>query len=668
MGVKISSTPYIWVLSISLLRTGHKQVLGWYDPAVTGETSSFMQKTIMELLACFALVQLPTNAIELVTERFDDPGGTDSRELTRRMAATQLLRSACTLEAFVSLLNFGYTHEGRTLLNSTNAVSEVAIYLARTSDFDIVKILTDKLQSTIEDHPRLAAASSLEEISARIPSLVAPWVKMLTDLALNEELDQFERGTILNCLGNLSEWEIPKQLEKLLPGLVKQEEPWISSGSLYILANHGIMENYSNLLENSLGLRKEGDQYFRNDKEPSADWWVYILGLLFSQKPNVYSPAVVSIIKTCGWQDVKQLIPWLSKTHLEDESISEQICDALFARILHKQSPIYTETDILELLAKIAPNTLAGKKWAQEKLGEWMPDAQVALANALAKVHVNDTNIKGTCTNTLEILGTNGVFAVRRAAFRALGKISQTYLYRLCEVWLNISSLDFNLRAAEACGWLVDEVDERIGFINIFSKVLTHPERSVRETGTQACEDRTSRSWANQYFEIVSKVQEGSDQEILNAWCYGDALSQIGDDVILSDLHQLISNSHLAPNVRFWQRRIYKNLEKNWKKRTQKWPDPWIDLGGMIENGRGILKTGTNEINIQYSLSFHPAAAPSEKHSWGGIISNGPILYQNDLDQVIIVLEDGREGEILVSQVMHGTVSFLGTGYYPSRS
>ena len=116
--------------------------------------------------------------------------------------------------------------------------------------------------------------------------------------------------------------------------------------------------------------------------------------------------------------------------------------------------------------------------------------------------------------------------------------------------------------------------------------------------------------------------------------------------------------------MRYWIRQILEEMAENWKKVTQKWPDPWAEMRGAIERGEGKLIIDKREIEVQYSIWHVPGTAPGIYHSWGGILvaSSGDFI---DINKADIELLGQRKGQIILSGFMRKTASFLGTGPYP---
>jgi hypothetical protein len=199
-------------------------------------------------------------------------------------------------------------------------------------------------------------------------------------------------------------------------------------------------------------------------------------------------------------------------------------------------------------------------------------------------------------------------------------------------------------------------------------ELVADPEKSVREAARRAWEERRGRSWANQYLSVVLEVEGDSNKEILKSWCYGDALTRVGDDACIRVLREHISQNPHAPNVRYWLQRILEQMEESWRKTTRDWPEPGFAWEGTINEGEGRLIASKDEVfEVDYSIWAQPRSAPSDppRSTWGGAAWPVPFFVLQDVDEAIIELEDGRQGRLVVRRTSGDTVVFRGTGPFP---
>lgn len=657
----------------TLLRAGYAGALEWFDEAVLSETSRFLQKSIIEWFAIFRFDSLPKTIKEWITQEVDESSANkDSREFARRSAATRMACSSASREAFDALANFGSTHDGKAMMHSVDALSEVALYLVQKGDESVVDELVQIVVHRTGEHQRTAAAYAIEHIASAFPSLVLEHVGQLIPLLYDSEREPYERGTILNALAYLDDWQIPDQIVQDMKSWTQKPDRWEGGGSLQVLARHGYLHDDYHILTDVLGLQQVGERWDTAPNTERFEWAPYTIGLLYYYYPDPFALAIASLIRDLEWFSVHQVLAWLSYSHGRhgQPAPAEEIKDALVQRIREKQMRASSETEAFYVLGRLAPERLVGETW-EDEWKHWLPDSRVGLANALGEAKV-DSDLLGRATLQLELLARDGQFAVRRAAYRGLARQSMDTLHRLCLSWSEpeASTVELRQRAAEACGWL-DHVINKEGkdaFDILYHQLVTDQEEVVRDAAQRAWEERRQRVWADRYLSIVTGVKGQTNQEILDAWRYGAALVRIGDDSCIEILRKhLVSNSH-PPNLRYWIQQTMEDMQATWRKTTQKWPEPWFAWEGAIEEGQGkVYIPGEEAVEINYSIWSQPRAAPSEppRSTWGGAIWPVPFRML-DADDGVIELETGKQGKISLKGITGGTATFLGNGPYPT--
>jgi hypothetical protein len=450
----------------------------------------------------------------------------------------------------------------------------------------------------------------------------------------------------------------------------REPDKWMGGCSLDALGRHGHLHDDHYLLTEVLGLWQTDDKWDLAPDVDRSDWAPYSIGLLYHYYPEAFSPAVASLILELDWPSVPQVLGWLRFSHgMPDQpELPTDIKDALIQRVYETQSSVYSETDVFRILGELAPKELAEECW-KDRWDTWLSDSRVALADALGEAEMEDNSHPGAISQ-LQLLARDGQYKVRRAAYRGLARQAMDALYRLCLSWSVASSVELRQRAAEACGWIhgmsgEDQVDV---FSELYQTLVADRERTVREVTKRTWEERRRRSWAEQYLSIVREVKGQTNGEILQAWRYSEALARIGDDSCLRVLQKHLSEASLPPNVRFWIEQIVEKMRENWRKETQKWPEPWFAWKGAIEEGQGGVQDSTGKVlEVQYSVWSQPSSRPSgpPRSEWGGAIWPVPTSVAFQLDVETIELDDGRRGRIIAKNASGNTVVFLGSGPYP---
>ena len=656
----------------TLLRAGFANALQWFDEAVLSETSRFVQHSVIEWLSLFRFESLPEAILDWITEDVVHARGEkDSRDFMLRMAATRMARSSASREAFEGLLHFGFTSEGKAMMPSVLALAEVAVFLVAEGDTSVVEDLVDAAMNGEAAHQRVAAAYAIEHIASSSPSFLLGDADKLVSIACDTERDAVERGTILNALSHLKGWHIPDELLRQMQAWACEPDRWVGGGSLHALARHGHLRDDPQLLSGVLGLRHVAGKWDVAEESQRFEWAPYTVGLLYHHNPLRFEPAIASLIRTLEWGPVSQILGWLQRTHGAPHytELPHMVKASLAQRARERQLSYSGETETLRVLGRLAPEELVKGDWS-EKWPNWLPDSRVALADALRDA-TRRSGLRAAALRQLTRLAGDGHFAVRRAAFRAIGGQSMDALHGLCSSWSDASSVDLRRRAAEGYGWLGSERNDHDPHLieELYWRLATDPEPLVRDAARRTWDDRRKRLWAHQYLSPVRRVKGRVNQEILDAWRYGEALVRLGDDSCVVALRDHLNKNwdSLAPNVRYWIQQVIKGLEEHWRKVTSEWPEPWFAWEGAIQEGSAKVYTRSKKaIDVNYSIWMQPRAAPSEPPvaEWGGAIWPIPfaLLHRGE---VTIEVEGGQRGKILLTRTSGETAVFLGSGPCP---
>ena len=652
----------------TLFRAGHAKALDWFEAAVVPETSGFIQQTIANWFAVFRIDPLPGVVTQQIRERHDEQEGQiDSRKYAPRMAAVRMAQSAASREAFDALLDFGLTIQGQAPMQTVEALADVALCLVRNGDLGVVGELVESVVERKEEHQRIAAVDALRHIALVFPSLLSEHIGRLIPLLYDTKREAHERGTLLNTLGYLQDWPIPDELLRDLETWAREPERWVGGGSLETLARHGHLYENHGMLREVLGLRQVSGQWDLGPGIERFEWSSYIIGLLYYSHPDEFAPAIASLLQTSDYFHVPQVFRWLVPSHRGPKRppLPQAVRDAIIGRIHRGQSQNSSETSGFRVLTELAPHDLVGEDW-QAVWDQWMPDSRVALGDALGETNLPTCLLDQAVAN-LQALASDGQYAARRAAFRGLARQSMDALCRLCLSWSDAPSRELRQRAAEACGWLdrSGSQDGTDAFDELYQALSIDPERTVREAARRTWEERRRRQWAAQYLSRVLDTQGLDNEEMLNAWRYGEALARTGDDICIAALRHRLETSQCPPNVRYWLREILNKLQENWRRVTQEWPEPWLAWTGRIEEGKGRLLVSAGEtIEISYSVWLQPKSAPFEFSDWGGAM--WPVPFFEMPDDCAIQLAGNQRGRVVITSISRDLAIFRGSGPYPS--
>jgi hypothetical protein len=629
------------------------------------ETSPFIRGQITELLACFRLSPLPELAKEWVRDRVNIERADAGNQLVYRTAATKLISSVSTHEAFEILLDVGFTIDGSALRDAVDSLIDAAVSLARQGDLTISSALAEVSLRGRNRNNRVAATEALTRLAV-LDLLPTSTCDELRTAILEESRDRFEQSRIVELLGFLPGGFGEARLERHVAEWAQGKDA-LALRSLEALARQDRLLSYPELLMSRLGLRAIGVRWELDDASEHAGGTGSVLGLLYSSHPDRFIDPVCSFLRDRDWMYAAELFYVIDHLWRTGTSVPSKIRNALMDRIRSRQTSSTVDLELFEFLARWAPESLAKYTW-RGHWGEWLPGARVALADALGEFHDSGRETRAQAVEQLLALTQDGLYAVRRSAFRSLSRISPDTLDGLCELSQysdqhtnsEQAAADLRRRGAEACEWATEPE-----FRKSFDAFSTDPEYSVRETAFRALKDRRKGAAAKVCLSEVLQVSEGKAAEILSAWKFGLALGNVGDDSSIRAIRERATAVHLPRNVRNWLERIVEGIEEGWRKTTQKWPEPWLSWNGSVEEGQGQLIVQSDDpIAIDYTLCIQPAIAPSRVGRWRGVSrcrdqSNSLLWTHSD---GLIVFSDGRKGEIVITNSSSQQILFVGNG------
>jgi hypothetical protein len=350
------------------------------------------------------------------------------------------------------------------------------------------------------------------------------------------------------------------------------------------------------------------------DSATTNGWQAFLIGLLFRQDKDRFAAAVSDALARAPLEALHQL---LGSLRHHGKACPGMVSDALRVRVLRCCNRASTDTQLIDVLAAIAPSKLlklcAGNDWA-----DWLAEARKTLCEAIRGIAADHEVNRSDAIEALEKFMRDASFQVRRSAYRAIASCGGSRLESTCEGWSRSTDVELRKRAAEAAAWLPiidysDEAVSRFGF-------GWDPEPSVREIWGGVFSARRKRHWSDEYVALVLEAAAGDNRSIVNAYRYGRALSKVGDDESARRIEKFLGNTDLRPNVRHWLRRVASEIRKGWKKVTDKWPEPWSHEPGTVDHldGALVLSTGTR-VNAKLSLWCRFRSGPSDLGEWGGV-------------------------------------------------
>jgi len=658
----------------TLLRMGYAEALGWFEEAVSQETNPYLRGELCDLFACFCLDPLPDDVCVSITERYEaklsDPTGQTSGEISVRLGAVKVARSAASRQAFEVLLECGLTFDGQPLLSAVEALADVACALARKGEGTAV---AGRLVETVVQHSRhvcrLAAARALETVASE-QELPTSLVQPLLDVLLTQpDRDAFERSIILATLA--SQQSLPDALVSQLKQWAQERDDELALQSFSLLAGRGWLLTEEVLLKR-LGLRPDESEVTVTPILRRSDWRTHIIGLLYLSHPETFVSLVADLIRTQPWASVIQLLGKLPAfdDDRDHQPLPHELAVALIQRVEQRQTRAGAELDLIRMTAHLIPEELALHAW-DRCWQDWLPDARATLADALGTLHEISDAADTQRVSLLQLLTSDGHYVVRRAAYRGLQQCATHLLHQWCWTWTLSDERSLRVRAAEACAWLLPEGEQGQTSGTLFHLLATDPEPEVRQAALRTRQERRKRLWAQAYLTHVMQAMQAStssNADVLAVWPYVEALKRLGDDTTIRIVRTALGNHELPPHIRHCYQLILKETSEGWEKAMKKWPQPGNMWAGSLEVGHGVLLVSAGgTVTVGYAVWRDDPVSLGDVASWGGTVQTARDLGISSAEPLSLQLADGRQGQILLKETnMPGGASvFVGQGVYP---
>jgi len=666
-----------------LLSLGTRAAVDWIEEAVSGETSGYVQGEVLNIAACLAVPKLPPSVVRLVRDEYEFRTDGDSEELSARLGAARLARSAATREAFDVLIDFGLTHEGAVFQTSADAIADVSWTLIRSGNSDIVERLFSRALNASRRPHREGAIAGLHRL-AITGQLHQDAADPLLRLACDQSLSPYARGLALEAIGFLPFGTLGQEPPSVILDLARG-----SSGdaielmwrAVELLVRQGFLGAtvHDELLIRPLGLKRLGDGWSLDDVEPLTTWRAHAIGLLNNREPDAFALAAADVLRSA---DLFSVYPFLRAIVSQQQRIerqhgvSSEIVDALVDRIRSRNTRHTAETELFGVLRYLDSTRLAMERW-DRCWADWHPEAMVALADELGEACSDAPQSEADAIRLLVPLMGEGIYAVRRAAYRAMSKVSSEALDSHCVEWSK-GSTDDRCRAAEAAGWSSEEGEER-NDTAVIARLKVDPEPSVREAATRALSERRDRLWADEYVAKVLAVRGTGNDDVLEAYRYGQALVRLGDDEHERRLKDHLASVDLPPHVQHWLSRLVDQIKKRWQNVTQEWPEPWLSWGAEVEELDGELVLDESKcVEVHFSLWRKMRTTPSGFTEWGGAVRSATQGLPPGLGkslQVGLRIEGRNEATAVVkwlrlksSDTGRSVAVLHGSGPYPDKS
>jgi hypothetical protein len=637
-----------------LLCRGEPSALPPFEVALAGE-GGYVAHRFLELAACLRLDPLPRAVGALIARSSGDETWDEHERLAAQIGAIEAAHGAGTREAFDSLLGYRQIGEG-VLVNLVAALAETARLVMGSGDRSPVEQLFLIAESSPREDGRGAAAAAVAALLEEGSLTPSETVRAAALLPL-PATDPYARSDLLIAFAARPTADVPPAAIEFAnralnsPAVQGKRDP--RPAALAVLASRPGAHSDPDFLARHLGLMEQGGSLVAG---PPTLWGVapHVVGRYFVAEPERFAPAVASLLREGGASVLAHLLPSLREAK---SRIPRVVVDAIVARLRKADSGRVAEPPLLHTLAAIAPDRLLTE--GCPNIAAWLPQARADLADTVGELGALPEKLATARFQLLSRLAGDGIYAVRRSAYRAAMKCDSDRFIGLVLSWARWREPGRQgprRYAAECVGWLPSTVA-----VEHLAELGWDQEPGVREAYQRSLRERKDRLAAAEFEAPVLKVSDPVG--VARNWRYGIGVSRVGDDSTIRRLADRLGDG-LPPSVRFWLKRVRKAVERRWGEVTRKWPEPWFARPGHLESFSGVLKGDDGkETVLAGTLWLLPAESPGGRSSWGGWATSEK-WWRGDGE---LIIPDRRPAQILVSSTLlpASELLFWGNGPYP---
>jgi hypothetical protein len=652
-------------------RLGITELPQWLQLWVDREPESYSTSEIIEDFAVFRIEPLPPKIVSAIKERRNITKSSHSKGDALAFAAPKLARCAGTEEAFEALLDPGLEFENDVLLETVESLTDVALTIAAAPprrDWTVQRLLDTLVRSEIAPQ-QAAVCRALQAFAAN--GLLPPYaLPAISTAFLSGRIRTHSVARLAQLFGYLPPESVPEEVLACIRKLAADDHDVLGDRALEVLARRKELAGDVDLLTRRLGVIVVGDQIDWQPDSPQSSVTGALLGLLYLQYPERFEIASSTLLQRGTWLHVQQFLQVIKRPDGGAPTLfGEKLVAALFLRLHEKITPFSAELYLFEEIVHCAPSKLACENWSL-LTSKWLPDARVALADVLGLLLSEPVELRQRAALQLASLASDGNFAVRRAAFRALSAIAPDFFESLITQLSESQDADDRWRAAEAVWWIHDtRPDSRLAPMKDNLCVDTH--KQVRKAAAKGRKAARRRKWAAFYLKKILGIGAATNAEVMSLWKFGHALAHTGDDDTIRQLYEHVERTSLPANARYFIGEVLKNLEKNWKKVQEKWPQPLELKRGVVERGIGTIHIRERNVRVEYEIWGQPAMIERSTQHWGGFATaaSEDQFPQDALGiEATLTTDDGRTGTILVHSTQIGSwIGFTGQRGFPWR-
>lgn len=648
----------------ALLSSGSPRTTGVLVTGIDNETNVYTTAELMRALAMFPLGELPSRVVAALR---DESGFTsranDNTRMVVYLAAARVAASSRSFVGFDALVQSRGLVNGHPLTVPVRGAVTQLLWFARLNRSEAVRRALEGLGSE-SPLPQIVAAQALESLLREQP--IGEALPLLVNLATNEQAMPYVRTAAIAAAGIAARKQVDVSWRDVLIGLCEDPDATVQYAAASALIGAEVPQAAKEVAERLTG---GGSDAMRRR--------ALLVGQLVAVDPDRYVETARAIMASPDSELVHDVLDGFQLgIQQQPGSLPAVLADVVVNRILRDESEVRSDAPLLNELARLSPVRLLDEAWP-EVWHRWMPQSRCVFAEILPQVVESVPRLRERATELLKHLIQDGSYAVRRSAARSLSRVSEATLIAWCDEAFQSGAIHLRRLAIEAAAWL--PIDSEASLDNaVVRSGRNDAERTVRDAADRAARDMRRRSWARSLLAEMTSGAQDDARHVHKQYRTSKALARVGDDQDLRTLNRLRRDPVYPPNVAYWFERTREELEKQWKKTTAEWPEPWRHWDAAIERVQGTLSIGTEDHVVELHLWHRRGKGAEGMSGWGGagkMGSAGPTLHLAPTpDHVTLTIQGRQPVRALVASITYNLgadgaeIVLTGNGPYPNRA
>jgi HEAT repeat protein len=641
----------------ALLSSGSPRTTVVLATAIANETNVYTTAELMRALSMFPLSGLPPR----VTNVLRDESGFASRadENTRLVVYLAAARAAASSRAF---RGFDALVQSRGLVNGhplsvpvRGAVAQL-LWLAQRQRSEAVSRAIDGLQSQ-SPLPQIVAAQVLASLLQEEP--IDEALPRLIGLATNNDARPYVRTAAIAAAAVATREQVDIAWRDALVRLCEDPDATVQYAAASALIDTGALHEAIGVVER---MALSGADATRQR--------ALLVGQLVAVDPDRHVEAARAAMSSSDGELLHAVLDgfqWGNRG--TKRSLPTPLADVVIARIVRDESEMRSNAPLLAELAALNPGRILSEAWS-EVWHRWMPQSRCVLAEVFPEAVQRVPDLQERAVELLKRLIQDGSFAVRRSAARSLSRVSEATLSEWCDEAYRSGAIHLRRLAIEAAAWL--PIDSEASLDNaVVRNGRADTERTVRDAADRAGRDMRRRSWARSLLTEMKSGAHHDERHVHKQYRTSMALARVGDDEDLRALDTLRRDPACPPNVAYWFERTREELEKQWKKTTAEWPEPWRHWNAAIERVQGTLSAAGNNHVADLYLWHRRGKGAEGISGWGGagqVESMGHAMQLAHAGgEITLAIEGRRSARALVVSMTNSEIVLTGNGPYPAH-